>query len=107
MTQRELSYKTSTIGPFRYLNLSDGWMLQLALKHDKEKGSQTVVKEAREFARALDLDLETEFDGEIKNTKMLKSWKELPRKRERRLSIMPGSQNLYMANTPFEAKKLM
>ena len=50
-------------------------MLQLALKHDKEKGSQSVVKEAREFARALDLDLETEFDGEIKNTKMLKSWK--------------------------------
>ena len=48
-------------------------MLQLALKHDKDKGSQTVVKEAREFARALDLDLETEFDGEIKNTKMLKS----------------------------------
>ena len=39
LTQLELSYKTSTIGLFRYLNLSDDWMLQLALKHEKEKGS--------------------------------------------------------------------
>ena len=35
LTQLELSYKTSTIGLFRYLNLSDDWMLQLALKHEK------------------------------------------------------------------------
>ena len=27
LTQLELSYKTSTIGLFRYLNLSDDWML--------------------------------------------------------------------------------
>ena len=66
MTQLELSYKTSTIGLFRYLNLSDDWMLQLALKHEKEKGSHSVIKEAREFAREIDLDLQTEFDGEMK-----------------------------------------
>ena len=35
LTQFELSYKTLTIGLFRYLNLSDDWMLQLALKHEK------------------------------------------------------------------------
>ena len=29
LTQLELSYKTSTIGLFQYLNLSDGWMLLL------------------------------------------------------------------------------
>ena len=57
-----------TIGLFRYLNLSDGWMLRLALKHEK-KGSHFVIKEAREFAREIDLDLETEFDGEMKNAK--------------------------------------
>ena len=69
LTQLELSYKTSTIGLFRYMNSSDDWMLQVALKHEKEKGSHSVVKEARQFAREIDLDLETEFDGEMKNTK--------------------------------------
>ena len=68
MTQLELSYKTSTIGLFQYLNLSDDCMLQLALKYEKEKGSHSVVKEAREFAREIDLDLETESDDEMKNT---------------------------------------
>ena len=43
-------------------------MLRLTLKHEKEKISHFVVKEARKFAREMDLDLETEFDGEIKNT---------------------------------------
>ena len=38
----------------------------LALKHEKEKGSHSVIKEAREFAREIDLDLQTEFDGEMK-----------------------------------------
>ena len=47
LSQLELSYKSSMIGLFRYLNLSDDWMLQLALKHEKEKVSHSVVKEAR------------------------------------------------------------
>ena len=38
----------------------------LALKYEKEKGSHSVIKEAREFAREIDLDLQTEFDGEMK-----------------------------------------
>ena len=42
-------------------------MLQLALKHEKEKGSHSVVKEAKTFVCEIDLDLETEFDGEMKN----------------------------------------
>ena len=67
LTQLELAYKTSTIGLFQYLNLSDDWMLQLALKHEQEKGSHSVLKVAREFAREIDLDLETELDGETKN----------------------------------------
>ena len=33
----------------------------------KKKKVHTVVKEAREFACMIDLDLETEFDGEMKN----------------------------------------
>ena len=63
LTQVELSYKTQTIGLFQDLNLSDDWMLQLDLKHEKEKGSHSVVKEAKKFAREINLDLETEFDG--------------------------------------------
>ena len=43
-------------------------MLRLDLKHEKEKGSHSVVKKAKKFAREIDLDLETEFDGEMKNT---------------------------------------
>ena len=62
-------YKTSANGLFWYLNLWDNWILELALKHEKEKGSHSVVKEAREFACEIDLDLETEFDGEMKNMK--------------------------------------
>ena len=68
LTQLEISYKTSTIVLFRYLTLSDDWMLQLALKHEEEKGSHSVVKEAKEFAREIDLDLESKLDGEMKNT---------------------------------------
>ena len=67
LTQLELAYKTLTLGLFRYLNLSDDWMLQLALKHEQERGSHSVLKVAREFAREIDLDLETEFDGETNN----------------------------------------
>ena len=36
LTQFELAYKTSSISLFRYLNLSDDWMLQVVL-HEKEK----------------------------------------------------------------------
>ena len=43
-------------------------MLRLALKHEKENDSYSVVKEAREFAREIDLDPENEFDWEMKNT---------------------------------------
>ena len=48
-------------------------MLRVALKHEEDKGSHSVVKEARKFARKIDLDLETESDSEIKNTEMLRS----------------------------------
>ena len=66
MTQQ--FYKTSTIGLFQYLNLLDDLMLELALKHEKEKvSSHSVVEEAREFACEINLDLETEFDGEMNN----------------------------------------
>ena len=37
LTQLELFYETSRIGLFRYLNLLDGNVLQLALNHEKKK----------------------------------------------------------------------
>ena len=48
--------------------LSDDWMLQLALKHEKEKVLHSFVEEAREFMCEINLDLEKELDGEMKNT---------------------------------------
>ena len=77
MTQLELSYKKSTFGLFRYLNSSDDWTLQLALKHEKEKDSHSVVKEARELAYEIDLDLKTEFDREMKNTENARKLKRI------------------------------
>ena len=81
MTQLELSYETSTIGLFQYLNLSDDWMLQLALKHEKEKGSHSVVKEAKKFVSEIDLDLETGFDGEMKNTENAQKLKRIAKEK--------------------------
>ena len=75
MTQLGLSYETSTIGLFRYLNLSDDWKVQLVLKHQKENVSRSVAKEAREFATEIDLDLENEFDGEMKNKESARNLK--------------------------------
>ena len=74
-------YKTSANGLFWYLNLWDNWILELALKHEKEKGSHSVVKEAREFACEIDLDLETEFDGEMKNTENAQKLKRIAKEK--------------------------
>ena len=87
MTQLELSYKTSTIGVFLYLSLSDGWMLQLALKHEKEKGSHSVVKEAKKFAHEIYLDLETEFDWEIKNTENAQKLKRIAKEKGKKAIV--------------------
>ena len=61
MTQLELTYKTSTIGLFRYLDLSQDWMMQRVFQHESRKKLHSVVKEGRKFANELDLDLEIEF----------------------------------------------
>ena len=49
-------------------------MLKLALNHKKEK-------EAREFACEIDLDLETEFDREMKNTENARKLKRIAKKK--------------------------
>ena len=82
LTQLKLSYKKSTIGLFRYLNLSDDRMLQLSLKDKNEKGSHSVVKEAIEFAREIDVDLETKFDVKIKNTENARKLREIAKEKE-------------------------
>ena len=49
-------------------------MLILALKHEKEKGLHSVVKEAREFVWEIDLYLEKlNLMGRSRKQKMLKS----------------------------------
>ena len=42
-------------------------MLQLALKHEIEQDSHFVVKKATEFTQEIDLDLETDFNRDMKN----------------------------------------
>ena len=72
-------------------------MLQLALKHEKEKDSHSIVKEAREFVREIDLDLETEFDGEMKSTE--NAWN------LNRIAKEKGKKAINMANTPLKPKR--
>ena len=43
--------------------------------------THSVVNEAREFAREIDLDLETEFDGETKNTENARKSKRIAKEK--------------------------
>ena len=79
LTQLKLSYKISTIGLFRYLNLSDDWMLQLSLKDKKEKGSHSVDVDVD---LEIDVDLETKFDVKIKNTENARKLIEIAKEKE-------------------------
>ena len=65
MTQLELTYKTSTIGLYRYLDLSQDWMMRKVFQHESQKKLHSVVKEGRKFANELGMDLEVEFEGEM------------------------------------------
>ena len=56
-------------------------MLQQALNMNKKKGSHSLVKEAKKFAREIDLDLETEFDGEMKNTENAQKLKRIAKEK--------------------------
>ena len=79
LTQLKLSYKKLTIGLFRYLNLSDDWMLQLSLKDKKEKGSHSVDVDVD---LEIDVDLETKFDVKIKNTENARKLIEIAKEKE-------------------------
>ena len=59
-------------------------MLRLALKHEKENDSYSVVKEAREFAREIDLDPENEFDWEMKNTENARKLKRISKEKTKK-----------------------
>ena len=60
-------------------------MLRLALNYEQEKGSLSNVKEAREFAWEIDLDFETEFDGEMKNTKNVRKLKRIAKEKGKKV----------------------
>ena len=105
LNQLELSYKTSTIGLFRCLNLSDDWMLRLALKHEKENGSHSVVKEAREFVRELDLDLETEFDGEMKITENAQKLKRIAKEKGKKAIDTAWKSKPLHGQYPLQSQK--
>ena len=105
LPQLELSCKTLTIGLFRYLNFSNEWKLWLALNHEKEKGSHSVVKEPREFAHEIDFDLEIEFNREMKNTE--NAWKLkriLKEKGKKAINTAWNSKRLH-GQYPFQSLK--
>ena len=82
-------------------------MLRLALKHEKEKGSHSVIKEAREFAREIDLDLETEIDEEIKNAENSRKLKRIAKEKGKTAIDTAWKSKPYMTNTHFKVKKLI
>ena len=62
----------------------------------KEKGSHSVVKEAEKIASEIDLDLETEFDGEIKNTKNAQKLQRIAREKGKKaIDIAWKSKSLH------------
>ena len=87
IVQLELSYKTTTIGQYRYLNLSQDWMLKLVLEHENRKKLHSVVKEAIKFGNELDVNLESEFENEIKATENARKLKQIGKKN--------GTKKLY------------
>lgn len=58
MIQLELSYKTSTIGLYNYLDNTGDWMLQLVNRHENSKRLHSITKESDKYSRELDLDIE-------------------------------------------------
>ena len=47
----------------------------------EKKEAHSVVKETREFEHEIDLDLETEFDGEMKNTENARKFKRIAKEK--------------------------
>ena len=80
-------------------------MVQLALKHEKEKDSHSVVKEAKKFAREIDLDLETEFDGEMKNTKNAQKLKRIAKEKGKKAIDTAWKSKLLQGQYPLRSKK--
>ena len=87
------------------MNLSDDLMLRLTLNHEKEKGSHSVVKGAREFAHEKDLALETEFDGEVKNTENARKLKRIDKEKGKKaIDTACESKALYAQHPPQSQK---
>ena len=74
------------------------------LQSMKKKGSHSVVK-AKKFAREIDLDLEIEFDGEMKNTENAQKLKRIARgKGKKATDIAWNSKPLHGQYSPPKPK---
>ena len=58
----ELSHKTSTIGPHKYLTTTADLMLQLFLAHDKTKKASSISKQSYKFRQELNIHQNEEND---------------------------------------------
>ncbi|XP_066933825.1 uncharacterized protein [Clytia hemisphaerica] len=58
LLQIEQAYKIATIGMSKYLECSSDWMMALVHRHEQNKTSHSIVKEANKYARESDINTE-------------------------------------------------
>ena len=79
LIQLESSFKTTTIGLQRYLEVSEDWMMQEVSRHEACKKGHSVTKKARKFMR--ELNMNTELDTPEENpTKAAREVKQVAKK---------------------------
>ena len=77
MMQLELSFKTATIGLYRYLSLSQDWTMQLVFQHESSKKLHSIVKEGRKYGNDLNIELDMDSETEIGITENARKLKKL------------------------------
>ncbi|XP_066926768.1 uncharacterized protein [Clytia hemisphaerica] len=75
LLQIEQAYKIATIGMSKYLECSSDWMMALVHRHEQNKTSHSIVKEANKYARELDINTEPDVVLDQPATKIAKSIK--------------------------------
>ena len=72
LIQLELTYKTTTIGLHQYLEHSKDWMLKLVKEHENTKKLHSVTCESRQFARELEIVLDTGNEVQAKDAREIR-----------------------------------
>ena len=71
----------------------------------KEKSSHSVVIEAKIFVQEIDLDLEIEFDGEMKNTENARKLKRIAKEKGKKAIDTAWKSKLLHGQYPLRSQK--